>query len=195
MGHPLFRRKKKLIRPAFQLRIAITIVVSLITYSVILGLLIFYPLWLELESAVSIYEKERISLAILSLHRVIWPAVVVVAVLVGVQVVLASHRIAGPVYRLDQTLRELIRGNFSVRMNLRKKDEFRELEDLVNELSEYLQSVRDRDRRLHAEVAKEMEDIVASVRKGGNHEAADQLAELAERLKGVDSFAKIPSKE
>ncbi len=188
MGHPFFRRKKKLIKPAYQIKATLTIVISLIIYSIILGMLIFYPLWMELQSATSIYEKEMVSYAILSLHKVLWPAVVVIALLVGIQVILASHRVAGPVYRVERTLEELLKGNFHVRMRLRKGDEFRELEDVVNRLADHLQQRREQDMALHEELVRELKAIGSVLEKeGGTGHATDRLNRLIERFSTEDA--------
>ncbi len=190
MGYPFFRRKKKLIKPAYQIKVTLTIVISLIVYSIILGMLIFYPLWMELQSATSIYEKEKISYAILSLHKVLWPAVVVIAILVGIQVVFASHRVAGPIYRVERTLEELLRGNFHVRMRLRKGDEFRELEDVVNRLAECLQQTREQDGALHDELVRELKAIGSALEKeGGTDHARDRLNRLIERFSTEYAFS------
>ncbi len=188
MGYPLFRRKRKLIKPAYQLKVTLTIVISLMVYSIILGMLIFYPLWMELQSATSIYEKERISYAILSLHRVLWPAVIVISILVGLQVIFASHRVAGPVYRLEKTLEELARGNFSVRMKLRKNDEFKELETVINRLAEYLEGMKKRHLTLHREMLEELESLKAVIEKeGASADVKNRLNRLIERLSEDDS--------
>ena len=190
MGYPFFRRKRKLIKPAYQIKVTLTIVVSLIIYSVILGMLIFYPLWMELQSASSIYEKEKISYAILSLHKVLWPAVIVISLLVGIQVIFASHRVAGPIYRLEKTLEELINGNFSIRMRLRKGDEFKELEGVMNRLAEYLEGVKKRDEALHQELLGELKALKSSLEKEGVAEDTKQrLARLIERLATEDVFS------
>ncbi len=44
-----------------------------------------------------------------------------------------SHKIAGPLYRFSATLNEMTKGNFSVRVHLRKTDEAQFLGDAFNE--------------------------------------------------------------
>jgi nitrogen fixation/metabolism regulation signal transduction histidine kinase len=52
-----------------------------------------------------------------------------------------SHRIAGPLYRLRKSMEEVAKGNFDQRINFRKADHFMELQDVFNEMIQYL-SVR-----------------------------------------------------
>ena len=50
----------------------------------------------------------------------------------------AGHRIAGPIYRLNQSLKEVIKGNYNIRIQLRKKDFFQEVADTFNEMNKVL---------------------------------------------------------
>lgn len=51
----------------------------------------------------------------------------------------AGHRIAGPVYRLDQSLKEVTKGNFGLRIQFRKKDFFQHVADTFNEMNESIE--------------------------------------------------------
>ena len=54
MSSKLFQRKNFLIKPGYQLKIAITLVLSFIIYSIILALILFYPLAHEFYASVNI---------------------------------------------------------------------------------------------------------------------------------------------
>lgn len=43
-----------------------------------------------------------------------------------------SHKMAGPVYRFEQTCKAIAKGDFSKRVHLRKGDQFMELQDDFN---------------------------------------------------------------
>lgn len=49
-----------------------------------------------------------------------------------------SHKIAGPIYRFDQSFKEIKDGNLSIRVKLRKFDEVKELVTSFNEMAESL---------------------------------------------------------
>ncbi|MBA3065516.1 hypothetical protein KJ633_04255 [bacterium] len=50
-----------------------------------------------------------------------------------------SHRIAGPIFRIEKDIRHLIEeNNFNFRFKLREKDELQELAGLLNELMDYM---------------------------------------------------------
>ena len=49
-----------------------------------------------------------------------------------------SHRIAGPLFKLKNSLQEITRGNFDLRITFRKNDHFMELQDTFNEMVQHL---------------------------------------------------------
>lgn len=52
---------------------------------------------------------------------------------------LLSHRIAGPIFRLEKDLEEIAEGNFNRRITFRKKDEMRSVADKINKLLDKVQ--------------------------------------------------------
>ena len=193
MSYPVFRRRKKVINPRYQLQSAFSWAISLFVYSLILGFIIFYPLSQELYFAVTAAEKARISELIMTLHKRIWPAVFMVSVLVWLQVILVSHRVAGPVYRLEKDVEELLNGNFSGRMKLRRSDQFaNELERTFNGLAGYLEEAKKGDERLHADIRAKLEAVQSSLKtmdRGALEEAQKTLSGIVRELKThLDAF-------
>ena len=45
-----------------------------------------------------------------------------------------SHKMAGPIYRFEQTCKAIAKGDFSQRVHLRKGDQFIELQDEFNKM-------------------------------------------------------------
>jgi nitrogen fixation/metabolism regulation signal transduction histidine kinase len=67
------------------------------------------------------------------------------AMLLGILLVIIfgifySHRLAGPVFNLKRRMRELGEGRFQTGMHIRKRDEFHDVEDAFNEMTEGLRS-------------------------------------------------------
>lgn len=180
-----FRRRNKLINPRYQVKVAIAAAVSLFVYSIIFGALIFYPLSTQISSGDA---NGAIAAEILALHKRLWPAVFLVALLVFIQVVLASHRVAGPVYRLEKVLTELARGNYKERMRLRKSDQFREVEPIVNGLAESLEKAERRGLLARAEAVEMLREIRGLAASSGAKEAGDikKKADDALRILGID---------
>ncbi|MCX7726399.1 MAG: hypothetical protein N2053_06085 [Chitinispirillaceae bacterium] len=85
-------------------------------------------------------------------------------VLITVQLILLtiffSHKIAGPVYRLEKTCHNMIQGNYTNDIRLRKGDEMQNLARLLNEVNRVT-----RDRFLELKNAKTKEEVEAIFKK------------------------------
>lgn len=160
-------RKKIVVKPVFQLKTALTLTIYLIIYSLILGFFIFYPLYIELNSVVSPEAHARVSSIIHHLHKRVWVGLFIVAVLAGIHTILASHRVAGPMYRFEKMVDDLIWGRYSRRIRIRKGDEFREMEGLLNTLAETLDISRARDGQFYVDVKTRLETISAMLEAEG----------------------------
>ena len=51
-----------------------------------------------------------------------------------------SHKMAGPVYRFEQTCKAIAKGDFSQRVRLRKGDQFMELQDEFNKMMDRVEA-------------------------------------------------------
>lgn len=51
----------------------------------------------------------------------------------------AGHRIAGPIYKLEQCLHEVKNGNYSLRVQFRRKDFFQEIANVFNDMNQNLE--------------------------------------------------------
>jgi methyl-accepting chemotaxis protein len=175
MGKPPHRRRKLIIDPNFQVRASVAIFLFVLVYSGLLALLIFYPLKVELDKITDDYARAVIADQILVLHARVWPAVLAVALLAGGQIIFFSHRIAGPIYRVRMTLGSLLKGDYGVRIKLRDRDHFKELEPMVNQLAELLE----------AQSAK-IEQLTSLVSSDGANlsEIRTKVGELASHTRG-----------
>ena len=51
-----------------------------------------------------------------------------------------SHKMAGPVYRIEQTCKDIAKGDFSQRVRLRQGDQFTELQDEFNKMMDRVEA-------------------------------------------------------
>ncbi len=58
----------------------------------------------------------------------------IVLILFSWRMLILSHRLAGPIYRLEKDLADIAKGNFSIRIKFRKKDELRSIADGINKI-------------------------------------------------------------
>ena len=181
------RRRNFLIHPTYQLTSAFTAIIYILAYSMLLGFLIFFPLEWEFTAAEDFPEQLELAQQILRLHGRVWPSILIIALLVGIHAVLGAHRTAGPLFRVQETLRAYVRGEFGLRMRLRRRDWFRELEACVNELGA---SLEERCTRLEARrenAAKGLETLRRHLqgRGGEDPQAEHLLAEVRDELEAL----------
>lgn len=163
-----YSRTKFIVKPSYQLKLALNLFIYIIAYSIILGFVIFYPLYSELNStALGIDEQTRLSAMVLYLHKRVWIGLLLVAVLAAVHAIFSSHRVVGPMYRFEQIVDSLVRGDYSARIRIRKKDEFKDMEARLNELAGVLELKRTRDSQFYADMKTRLETISAMLEAEG----------------------------
>jgi methyl-accepting chemotaxis protein len=88
--------------------------------------------------------------------------VIIVTGIIGIIVLIfISHRIAGPLFRFEKVLGELVKGDLTHRFTLRENDQFTGLADRINELSTALDTRVGEIKTRSAELAALIEDLRA----------------------------------
>ncbi len=187
---PRFRRRKIILQPAYQLRVAVTILLFVVAYSLLLGFLIFYPLFEQFNAMASPEEQIWIAREVIDLHRRFWPSVAVVGILVALQSIFVTHRLVGPAFHIQRILGEFAAGRYATRVVLRRRDRLKELEATVNALGEVLlqrdKAQRDREARLQAAVAAMRVQVSGLTLPPSFREALDALEQNAAHLAGPE---------
>ncbi len=114
-----FTRRKFLIQPRFQLALVAKALLFLVLYSTALALTILYPKGLTPEATSQI----------LSLSQQVWPLILALLVVGAIYMILLSHRVAGPSFRLVRTIQEMTRGKYQQTLTLRKHDALKEVSE------------------------------------------------------------------
>lgn len=137
-----FKRRKKLINRRFQYRnIATWLTVVLAGFLVCAaGLALFY--WISSAREGDDLAKETVVRRL----QVLLPPLLVNDLLIMLIVIVAgiftTHRIAGPIYRMESDIDRVLSGETHARVRLRRGDAFPELAEKVNELIERLDDSR-----------------------------------------------------
>jgi signal transduction histidine kinase len=96
---------------------------------------------------------------ILSAH---WIFIFSGGLIVVVIAMFLTHRFAGPMYRFEKSLEEMIKGNFNFSIRLRSGDEVKELADMMNQLLDMLSLNFKEMRHLADEIDKKLTDVTKS---------------------------------
>jgi nitrogen fixation/metabolism regulation signal transduction histidine kinase len=118
---------------------AVIILSSLILAAIIYGL--------SASSTTTVFENSRLQLkstADFILPLLVFGGLIVIVAAGAVTFIITlfvSHRIAGPVYRLEKDIAEVTKGNLNVTFRVRKNDEFQSLAEALNQM---VKSLRDK---------------------------------------------------
>ena len=169
-----------IIKPKYQLKLACFVTVFLLVYTLVLAAAVFFPLAMGGQGPVTGEEGGRAALVILDLHEAIWPAVVFVLLLSFLGTILFSQRIVGPIYRLEKTAENFVKGNFK-RIRLRKNDELKEIETSVNKMAEYLNSAQTEGYQFQSSILNKLyhlSEMIGNKTKYSVEDAMDLLDEI-----------------
>jgi signal transduction histidine kinase len=144
------KRKKYLVDKKFQTRLVVFIVILVVSSVVLSGLLSFAVAHhLESKNTRKIYGTrienqdefvlvERLMILRPIILRYLLISGVLSMILASISIFYYSHRLAGPIYRLEKHLRAMIDGNYGRQLHFRKNDEFTQLADVINQLQDKL---------------------------------------------------------
>lgn len=134
----MFARKNYLLLPSYQLRLIAFLVVLMFVGSLIHGFFLYRITARSIEDGfLSAHNRLR------STWDILKPAVVLtnglsfllLSLAFCLAVLLVSHRLVGPLYKIEQRIRDLIQGKYDLQgIRLRKGDEGQLLSETVNDL-------------------------------------------------------------
>ena len=118
---------------------------------------------------------------------------IIITVVVGIAIGLAglvifiylSHRIAGPLFRFEKTIGEISKGDLSFRVNLRKADQLKSLQEPVNTL------LTNMDEHIK-QMKNDIDDGLSAISEKDIKETASypRLKEIFQKLKKTVDFFK-----
>jgi len=137
VAYSVKRSKFRLINKNVQLGLAWRMMFAF-TFFLIVGIaLMFAPSMFRIAAGSKVDEMQA-AREFLILHTRIWPAVLVTLGGVFAYTLYFSQRIAGPIYRINATLKKMTKGEYPRDVTLRRKDFFMETADLLQSLSRKL---------------------------------------------------------
>jgi len=82
------------------------------------------------------------------------------SILIGGLSLFASHKIAGPIFRLNSSLKNLAKGKYEERLKFRKNDYFQEVADNFNRMAESVEKRVVEESKVISEMDSKVDDIV-----------------------------------
>ena len=119
-----YRRTHYLISTKFQFKYAGLILALVFLTGLLCAYVVYYTTMLLLgDKLANVYPQGRLLAIVKMVNIRILLSMVLVAPLVLIVGIFASHKIAGPIYRIEKFLEGMASGDYSSILSLRKKDE------------------------------------------------------------------------
>ena len=136
MKMDLNKRKARFIGTALQNKTLLLVFAAALVPAAIIALCLYYLIFNMLAWQIGIPEAIAYNLVPVArrVNLIILIALPITLFVIWFIALELSHRIAGPLYRLEKELNERIDGKKSGPIQLREKDELKELADKINKL-------------------------------------------------------------
>jgi hypothetical protein len=119
----------------FQLGLAWRLMIAFFGFFLGGLVIVFAPSMYLLATGSNLSELEPAAREFLVLHHRVWPAALFIFGGAFVYTLVFSQRIAGPIYRINATLRQMLEGEYPEKVILRRRDFFQDTAELLESLS------------------------------------------------------------
>jgi methyl-accepting chemotaxis protein len=160
MPRPVLRRRQYIIKKGLQFRyIGLVFGLALIA-SLVTGWTVFATGWHFLgEKLASVYPQGRLIYVLRVTNLALLRNLLFISPLIFILGLLFSHRIAGPVYRIEKTLGDISKGNLGLKIRLREGDELVDLAYMINNLVENFNKTIIFDKDVIIKIEKDLEEV------------------------------------
>jgi methyl-accepting chemotaxis protein len=134
---PKFRRRNYFIKKGFQTRFILRFILVIFFGIIVSSGIVYFLTSKKIEEA---YYRSHIKIA--STGEIVYPIlftanIITVGIIIVITIIvtlLISHKIAGPLYRIEKSIHEIGEGNLSFKIYLRAKDELITLAEIFNNM-------------------------------------------------------------
>ncbi len=180
MQQRTWRRRNYFVRKEFQgrfiLRFFLTILIGAVVFTAIFSLFSSHTITVTYEGSVLRIDRTPKALLV-EILRTYGVYIFLLGLGISIVSLFISHRIAGPLYRLEKSVEEITKGKLDFKITLRRKDELKELAASMNSM------MRELSGRI-GDIKREA-DIVQGALLGLSESAKGEKVVTAEMREGV----------
>jgi|Deesub1362B_J571_1020462.scaffolds.fasta_scaffold00036_50 methyl-accepting chemotaxis protein len=177
-------RKRYYVHP-IQCQYAFISAIILLLYTFFIIIFLFGPPALKLVTDVPLEEKVGAARQFLAIAERLWPALFVGMILTGVVIIYITHRLAGPIYRIEKTSREIAEGDLTKRIRLRKNDDLKPIADLLSKVIEDVDTTLGQIKTESSEMGRLIEKIMANPETKGYETLVQDLQNLKRHQESI----------
>ncbi len=142
-----YRRRTYLIKTGLQLRYMGIIISTMLMVAFGVGWIIYHTSWSKIADTPDL-TLDKLSGIFDTVNSILLRWIVVFLLVIAILSIFVSHKIAGPVYRLEETTRIIASGDLTHQVHLRHGDELQDLQEAFNMMSDSLRKMVAKDREI-----------------------------------------------
>ena len=185
MNNPDIKRNIVFIQKKFQIRSIMTVVGIIAISGILSGVLLYIMLSSELSSELKVAHQQ-----ITNTWESLAPAiffgniitVIVTSVVAGIAVLYQSHKVAGPMYRLQKMCEEVSNGNYNPVTSLRKADQLTDLAKSFESMIDALREKQNKNKSTVAELRKILEGMLKQTDKESDKKIINDMFDKLDRV-------------
>ncbi len=147
-------RKKYISQSNFQWHYALFLFLLMLVITLFVSLSVYFTLWVELLKGEVFFED-----MIVKTGKLVVEKIGVLLILEAILCFLFSHRIAGPISRIEKIIGLLQRGDLSRDIQIRKSDELNGFVNEINQLVRLLREQIKKEKKLIKEIKGKMDAL------------------------------------
>ncbi len=141
------RRRTYLIKTGLQLRYMGIIITTMLLVAFGVGWTIYHTSWSKIANTQDI-TIDKLADIFDTVNSILVRWIFVFLLVIAILSIFVSHKIAGPVYRLEETTKIIAQGDLTCQIHLRHGDELQDLQEAFNQMSESLRKMVAKDREV-----------------------------------------------
>lgn len=176
------RRRRVVILPRLQYKFAVLIGGALLVLAAFFEWDIYFTMKQMLPK---VFFIEEIRNDLINFHMILAAKALVFTILVAAAAIYFSHRIAGPIYRLEKDILHMVaEADLTQQFRLRKNDELQELADALNSMVANLRAKLLADEQYQERIREGLQTIQETLRDG-TPLTDEALQTIREQLKAM----------
>ncbi|MBM3253725.1 MAG: methyl-accepting chemotaxis protein [Candidatus Omnitrophica bacterium] len=152
---------------------------------------------MEEAKRLSEHEKEAIKEILKKVNLRLIPRILFIVLVIGVASIFLTHKIAGPLYRFEKNVKAISDGDLSVRFNIRRGDDLKELADKLTIMTERFGELIVRFKDLSENLFAQTQSLSHTIKQLPLEEretistTLERIAMLSKELKDLSNTLKV----
>lgn len=171
-----YKRKQYIVAAKFQLKYAGMILLLVFLTGILCSYVVYYTSMIVLgDKLASVYPQGHLVSIVSAVNSRILLSLILISPIIFMIGIFASHKIAGPIFRIEKTLDGMAKGDYSAPITLRKNDELVALANGINKVMESMRETVKKEKKEIGGLSASLDDLKKVCgSKPVNHDALDK---------------------